>query len=445
MNQELLDLEIRLLDELSGKINLLQGQEERERVVFDGLDKLCGKLEKELLLQEINTLKTQEERDSFTKQFFSYGIIEDLFRDVQTEDIIINSLNYIQVHHAKNGLIKTDKKFNSQKELDIFIKKLLVFSGRTELKKINNLELPQIEGRVNITYSPFGPQITITRTKTNPLSIINLIDSNSLTYDMAALLWLYVEGLSIRPGNIIIAGGPGTGKTTLLNALFSFIPENERVVIIEDTLELNTRLDDNYSRLESDDEVTLNDLVKDSLRMRPDRIVIGEVRGEEARDLMTAINAGKYCLGSLHAGTGREAIIRLSNSPMNVPNVLIGLIDVFIIMRKYHDKDAVFRVLSEVTETAGLEQNIVLLSPIFQYNYENRNFNNVAPSSIFCERLSKASGLSIKDIMKELSRRAEVLKALKQNNIFDLRQVSGFCRRYCTEPEKVISQLKIKI
>lgn len=445
MDQEYLDIEFRLLDELSGKINLLQEDDERKRIAHDGLDKLCGKLEKDLLLQRIHSLKSQDERNNFLKSFFSYGIIDDLFRDNDTEDIIINSLNYIQVHHSKNGLIKTDKRFTSQKELDVFIKKLLVFSGRESLKKINNLELPQIEGRVNITYSPFGPQITITRTKTNPLSIINLIDSHSLSYDIAALLWLYVEGLSIKPANIIIAGGPGTGKTTLLNALFSFIPEREHVVVIEDTLELNTLMEDNYSRLESDDDISLLDLVKDSLRMRPDRIVVGEVRGEEARDLMTAINTGKYCLGSLHAGSAREVILRLNNEPMKIPHVLINLIDVFIIMKKFQDKDSVFRVTSEITETAGMEQNIILLSPVFQYNYEQRSFINIAPSSIYCERLSKASGLSIKDIMKELTIRAEILKALRQNNIFDLRQVSGFCRRYCTEPEKVLNQLKIRI
>ncbi|MEW5758711.1 MAG: ATPase, T2SS/T4P/T4SS family [Candidatus Omnitrophota bacterium] len=445
MDEQLLELEIKLLDELMGKINLLQEKEEREKIAHEGLDKLCGRLEKDLLLEKVQTLKSKEERGQFLEQFFSYGIIDELFRDDGTEDIIINSLNFIQVHHSKNGLVKTDRRFSSQKELDLFIKKLLVFSGRDSLKKINNLELPQIEGRVNITYSPFGPQITITRTKTHPLSIVSLIANNSVSVEMAALIWLYVEGLSVKPANIIIAGGPGVGKTTLLNALFSFISEKERVVVIEDTLELNTQMEDNYSRLESDDDISLLELVKDSLRMRPDRIVIGEVRGEEARDLMTAINTGKYCLGSLHAGSAREAIIRLNNEPMRVPHILINLIDAFIVMKKFQNKDSVFRVASEITETAGMEQNMILLSPVYAYNYEQRNFINVAPSSIYCERLSKTSGFSLKEIMRELARRALVLKALKDNNIFELRQVSGFCRRYCTEPDKVISQLKIKV
>src|SRR3990167_9270964 len=116
---------------------------------------------------------------------------------------------------------------------------------------------------------------------------------------------MYIEGMSIRPANIMIAGGPGVGKTTLLNALFCFIPQNERMVVIEDTLELNTFLEDSCSRLESDDDIPLELLVRNSLRMRPDRIIIGEVRGPEAKDMITAVNVGKFCLSTIHAATAR--------------------------------------------------------------------------------------------------------------------------------------------
>ena len=153
----------------------------------------------------------------------------------------------------------------------------------------------------------------------DPLSIIDLIRRGTMSYEAAGQLWLYMEGLSIRPANIIISGGPGTGKTTLLNALLSFIPEKDRLVVIEDTLELNTFMEDSCSRLETDDELTLSDLVKNSLRMRPERIIVGEVRGAEARDMITAVNIGKYCMGTIHALSARETITRLHNEPMNVP------------------------------------------------------------------------------------------------------------------------------
>ncbi|MCM8783887.1 MAG: CpaF/VirB11 family protein [Candidatus Omnitrophica bacterium] len=135
-----------------------------------------------------------------------------------------------------------------------------------------------------------------------------------------------MEGLNVKPANIIIAGGPGSGKTTLLNALFSFIPAKERIIVIEDTL-----------------------------RMRPDRVIVGEVRGKEAQDLMTAMNIGKYCMGTLHASTPRETVIRLESEPMNVPSVLVNLVDVFVVMRRYKIDGEIKRVIGEVAETAFLE------------------------------------------------------------------------------------------
>ncbi len=219
----------------------------------------------------------------------------------------------------KRALLSRINVFIPKRNLNNFIQKLLVFAGRKSYHKIANLELANLAGRVNIIDSPLGVQLTITKAKMDPLSIIDLIRRGTMSYEAAGQLWLYLEGLSIRPANIIISGGPGTGKTTLLNALLSFIPEKDRLVVIEDTMELNTFMEDSCSRLETDDELNLSDLVKNSLRMRPERIIVGEVRGAEARDMITAVNIGKYCMGTIHALSARETITRLHNEPMNVP------------------------------------------------------------------------------------------------------------------------------
>ena len=124
--------------------------------------------------------------------------------------------------------------------------------------------------------------------------------------------------------------------------------------MIEDTLELNTFLEDSCSRLETDDELTLSDLVKNSLRMRPERVIVGEVRGAEARDMMTAVNIGKYCMGTIHALTARETITRLHNEPMNVPEVFINLIDVFVILKRYHVEGKLYRVIDEYPKRAEM-------------------------------------------------------------------------------------------
>src|SRR3989338_2042270 len=362
---QVLELELKLVDQLTDKLSLLQPQTEKVAVVAKNLEEL---LKADSFSKEREALGNAPARSEFINRFLSYGVVHELLSDFEVEDIVINSLKGIYIHHGQKGLIPTGLKFESARELDLFVKKLLLFSGRRMTSKIMNLELPNLEGRVNIALSAFGPHITITKAKLSPYSIIDLIKKGSLTYDVAAQLWLYLEGLSVKPANMIIAGGPGVGKTTLLNAMFCFVPGNERMVIIEDTLELNTFLEDSCARLESDTDLTLADLVKNSLRMRPERIVIGEVRGEEARDMMTGVNVGKYLIGTLHALSAREAIIRLQNEPMNIPEMLVNLIDVFIILKRYHIDDKVFRVVDEVSETTGMEQVKILLSQVYKYD-----------------------------------------------------------------------------
>ncbi|HQP91313.1 MAG TPA: ATPase, T2SS/T4P/T4SS family [Candidatus Omnitrophota bacterium] len=443
MEKQRVDVEARLLDKLFGKINFMQNDTEKKNIVSDLISQLYGSTKSDTFMQSkaLSELTDEKERETFLDSFFKYGIIEDLLHDPDTEDIIINSLNPIYIHDTYRGLVKTNKRFQSQKELDVFIKKLIAFSGRTSLRKLNNVELANIQGRVNIALSPFGPQVTITKIKENPLSIIDLIRKGALNYDIAALLWLYMEGMSVRPANLLILGAPGAGKTTLLNALLSFIPEKERLVIIEDTLELSTTKEESWSRLESDDEISLADLVKNSLRMRPERIVVGEVRGAEAQDLMTAMNIGKYCMGTIHASAAREAIIRLENEPMNIPETLVNLIDVFITLTKFHVKHEVFRVVAEIAETAGLEQKKVLLSTVWKHDFEKRIFTEQSPTSVFRDKVARASGYSALDVIKEIKLRAEVIKIMdnKDMNRYDI--AAEFFRSYSKDANQALAGL----
>ncbi|MFH1359583.1 MAG: ATPase, T2SS/T4P/T4SS family [Candidatus Omnitrophota bacterium] len=438
---ELIDLETLVVEKLWGRISLLQSQQEKEDAIISIINEAQGTDHKEMVEKDLKNIKDDQTKVEFVKEFLSYGLIEELLCDSQVEDIIINSLKEIYVHHATQGLIPTGRRFASQKELDLFVKKLLLFSGRHHFDRIINLELPNLEGRVNIVTSAFGPQITITKAKVDPLSIIDLIKKDSMTFKVAAQLWLYVEGMSVKPASLIIAGGPGTGKTTLLNALFSFVPENERMVIIEDTLELNTFLEESCSRLESDEEISLAQLVKNSLRMRPDRIVVGEVRGIEARDMITAVNVGKNCMGTIHAATSREAILRLQNEPMNVPEILVNLVDVFVIMKRFHVHDKVYRVVDEVSETGGMEQKTVLLSQLFKYDYEKKSIKSVSPSTIYRDRLARATGLSARDIIDEVDIRAVVLETLAKKNVHTMTELTVFCRQYAKNPGRALESL----
>jgi len=445
MERKRSDIEAKILDAVLGKINLLQDEDEKRDVVSRAISELYGATPKESFMQSkaMSELSDEERREEFLGQFFAYGVIDDLLRDPDVEDVIINSLNPIYIHHTYKGLVRTDKRFESQKALDVFVKKLVVFSGRNTVRKLNDLALANIQGRVNIALSPFGPQITITKIKERPLGIIELIRKGAMNYDMAALFWLYMEGMSIRPANMIILGAPGSGKTTLLNALLGLVPERERLVIIEDTLELNTVQQDSWSRLESDEDVSLADLVKNSLRMRPERIVVGEVRGEEAQDMMTAMNIGKYCLGTIHASAAREAIIRLQNEPMNIPEILVNLIDVFITCVKYHVKTEVFRVVSEVAETAGMEQKKVLLSNIWKHDYESRVFSELSPTSVFRDKIARASGTPPLEVIREIKMRGQIMQMMDNKNMCTMSEVCDFVKQYNKDADVALKRFDL--
>jgi flagellar protein FlaI len=443
---EWLELTEALLDRLRGKMSLIQPASERRQQVEAALDALYHQAARQHATEGLPPIPQGELREKFLHAFLAYDLVEEFLGDPSVEDIVINGTNLIFLHRTDDGLGKTDRRFETNRELAIFVKKLIVFGGRAEMDPIVDVELADIRGRVNIIQSPFGPQITITRGKVQPFTILHLVQRGMLTYELAAQLWIYVEGMRVRPANLIISGGPGAGKTTLLNAMLSFIPWKDRVVTIEDTLELHTQFLENCSRLESCRRVKTPALVKNTLRMRPERILVGEVRGSEARDLMTTMNLGKYCMGTLHASSARETVLRLQNEPMNVPPVLVNLVDVFIVLRKLNLDGRVTRVVSELVETAGMEQQVVLLSSVWNYDHERQQIVERLPSSTYRDRLAAESGQTPMQIMQETTRRARLLKRMQDSGkCKDIAQVTQMCQLYIEQPAAALAELGVTL
>ena len=361
--------------------------------------------------------------DIIFSEFYGYKKIEPLFHDDKLEEIMINGINKpVFVYHREYGMCKTNLSFESHRELEELASQL---SSSSDEKNLIDARLPD-GSRVNIVFPPISrePTITVRKFKKKRFNIIDLIQNKTITSELAAFLWVAVEGLRFYPLNILIAGGTSCGKTTFLNALCAFIPPNERIVTIEDTRELEITNVNNIVPLETSSQNDLDSLLKNSLRMRPDRIMVGEVRGKEAETLFTAMNVGhRGTMGTLHANSARDAVSRLQNTPMKVPLELIPRLDLVIIEQRIFDRaKGMQRKVIEVSEVSRIEKTIAL-NNIFVWNPENDALEKTKLPSENIEKISKNSGFAIPDIFEEINKRKKVLDYLVKNNINDSRVI----------------------
>lgn len=382
-----------------------------------------------------------------------YGKIDSIIQDDELEEIMINGINKpVFVYHRQYGMMKTNIQFNDERELMD-----LIDSIARQINRRIDQESPILDGRlidgsrINATIPPAsadGPSLTIRKFKKDPLTIIDLINSKTISVELAAFLWLCFDGLGVRSANAIISGGTSSGKTTTLNALCSFINPKERIITIEDTLELQIphehviRMETRPANVENKGELTMNDLVKNSLRQRPDRIIVGEVRAEEAITLFTALNTGHSGFGTLHSNDARETITRLTNEPMSVPEIMIQAID-FIIMqnRIYSPSGVSYRRISEVAEIVGIEEGVIQLNKIFQWNPETDRIDNVSITSKTLSQIANLSGKSLNEINREIENREIVLNHMLNQNIRSVEDVKSVLDLYYKNSENVLNKI----
>jgi flagellar protein FlaI len=389
----------------------------------------------------------------FLRDIIGYGAIDPLIQDDELEEImIIGTGKPIFVYHREYGMMKTNLHFDNESEL-----RDLIDSIARQINRRIDQESPILDGRlmdgsrINATIPPVsadGPSLTIRKFRRDPLTIIDLINSRTISLDLAGFLWLCIDGLGVKSANAIISGGTSSGKTTTLNALSAFINPNERIITIEDTLELQIphehviRMETRPANVEGKGELTMNDLVKNSLRQRPDRIIVGEVRADEAITLFTALNTGHSGFGTLHSNDARETITRLTNEPMSVPEIMIQAID-FIIMqnRIYTPSGVSFRRISEVAEVVGMEEGTVQLNKIFQWNPERDTIDNIGITSNTLQQIANLSGKSIIELQNEIENRKLVLKHMINQNIRSVEGVNGVIELYYKDPQKVLNRI----
>lgn len=339
-----------------------------------------------------------EQRLSIVRQIYSsirgFGLLDSIISDDTITEVMINGPEHIFIE--QNGrLFKLDKQFESQRRLEDVIQRIVGLAGRevNQANPICDTRLPD-GSRVNVVLPPIslcGPVLTIRKFSKTPMTIEKLISYGSITQEIADKLELLVRAKY----NIFISGGTGSGKTTFLNALSNYIPKDERVITIEDSAELQIEGVDNLVSLETRNanasgagQITIRDLIKSSLRMRPERIIVGEVRGGEALDMLQAMNTGHDgSLSTGHANSTQDMLSRLetmvlqgsSGLPLEaIRQQIASALDIIIHLSRLRDKS---RKTMEITEVVGYENGKILLNPLYVFEEdENSTLEKVSGS-----------------------------------------------------------------
>jgi pilus assembly protein CpaF len=335
------------------------------------------------IIEEERIVLNQQERHHLVldiqHEMLGFGPLEPLLNDPTISDILVNT--YDKVYVERRGRLElTDVSFHDNAHLMKIIEKIVSRVGRRvdESSPMVDARLPD-GSRVNAIIPPLavdGPLVSIRRFGATPLTVQNLLDYKSVTPPMIKVL----ESLGLAKVNILISGGTGSGKTTMLNLISGFIPGNERIVTIEDAAELQlrqphvVRLETRPPNIEGKGEVTQRALVRNSLRMRPDRIILGEVRGPEALDMLQAMNTGhEGSLATIHANTPRDALARLENmvgmagvslTPRAIRQQIASAITV--VLQASRLADGTRKVVS-MQEITGMEGEIISMQEIFRF------------------------------------------------------------------------------
>lgn len=381
-----LSWQYRLRQKLLEIIDLAQLSRMAEKEARTQIREVCQRLMEEDSVP-LNTGVRQLIIKAIEDDIFGLGLLETLLAEPSVSDILVNGYNHIYVERF-GKLELTPLKFQSESHLMNIIDRIVSSVGRRIDESIPMVDARLQDGsRVNAIIPPLaldGACLSIRKFAAERLKMADLTRLDTLNDVMGEVL----QGIVKARLNVLISGGTGSGKTTLLNVLSGFIPENERIITIEDSAELQmqqphvVRLETRLANIEGKGEVLQRDLVRNSLRMRPDRIIIGEVRGEETFDMLQAMNTGHDgSLATVHANSPRDALARLENMvamtgielPVKaVRSQIASAIDIIVQLVRLEDGK---RKLVSIQEVDGMEGDIITLSEIFRFQRKGLNEN----------------------------------------------------------------------
>jgi flagellar protein FlaI len=373
------------------------------------------------------------------------GEIEYLLKDPDLEEIVVNGANQpVWVYHKKHGWLKTNIIFETEDTIRHF--STMIGKGvNRDITTLNPLldAVLRTGDRVNATLQPItskGNTITIRKFAEKPWTITDFLGNNTIDYLSAAVVWQAIE----YEQSMIVTGGTGSGKTSVLNVLSNFFPPNHRILSIEDTREL--KLSDTLhwvpmlTRLpnpEGKGEVSMLDLLVNTLRMRPDRIVVGEIRRErEIEVLFEAIRTGHSGYATFHANTVQEAVSRLTNAPINLPP--ISLADVGLMIVQHRDRRTGRRTTFQIAEFD--EKGIP--NVLYQRNFQKDRMEKAAESKVLLKRIGMFSAMTPEMLEDDLNEKMKVLKWLVKSKIDTVNKIGIAISDYYTDRKNLLSRIK---
>lgn len=341
------------------------------------------------------------------------AILRALLGDPELEEVMYNGPGRpMMVVHRREGACSVAAVLDENYTLQ-FAQEIARANGATLSEQSPLVDGVLADGsRINLTCPPasrHGITFTIRKFLDHTLTAAHLIQSGTLTPEAASFLWCAIEGFGRAPANTLVVGGTSTGKTTTLAALSLFIPLQQRIVVIEDTPEVRIG-HQNMVSMVSSPTADMDHLLRNALRMRPDRIIVGEVRGPEARTLFGAMNTGHDgCLGTVHANSARESISRVTHEPMAVALAQVTALQLLVVMNVIHGPRGPQRIVSEIAEITGFGEGVVRMNQLFLWNAERGRLERTQIPSRLQTNIARASG--VKDF--EARRRQREAKLLQ--------------------------------
>ncbi len=386
------------------------------------------------------------------RDLVGFGKIDPLMRDPNIEDVSCDGVKKpVYVWHRNYESIETNLEFKNDEVLDNMVVKLVHMAGRhvSSAFPIVDASLPG-KHRLAVCYrreiTPFGTAFTIRKFRDDPYSIVDLINIGTFSEEMAAYLWICLENRT----SVMVLGGTASGKTTSLNSLACLIRPGSKIITIEETAELNLPLENWVSLIARQSyglggsgvgEVALFDLVKTSMRHRPDILVVGEIRGQEAYVLFQALATGHGGMATMHAENLDSAVKRLTSKPMDIAPAYIPLMNIVLSVQRVHitknnEKKAYRRIMS-VSEVADYEE----YRTSFKWHPPKDEHISYLEESVVLSNIATREGISVKSLLEEISRRKDVLHWMRERNIRSYKDVAAIIAEYYARPGQIYGKI----